>query len=295
MGRYKKILVAYDGSASARSALIAAGKVAEEENSWLKVVAVVPVYKGDLELAGVSQIKETIAGPGKKILSEAKTQAEEIGLHILTDLEQGEPYERIVHIADDEKCDLIVMGRRGISHLERELMGGVTARVIGHTKRDVLVVPEGASLAWNRILVSTDGSPKSEAAVDLALRVAKAHSSKLTVMTVVYTNDEFLALAPSMVTEMVTKAKAMIDMIQQKAEDAGVETAGVVKEGEPYKAITTLAGKIQADVIIMGSHGRRGLSKILMGSVTERTIGYSPCPVLIRHPEAATRVGGENG
>jgi nucleotide-binding universal stress UspA family protein len=295
MGRYKKILVAYDGSASARSALIAAGKVAEEENSWLKVVAVVPVYKGDLELAGVSQVKETIAGPGKKILSEAKTQAEEIGLHILTDLEQGEPYERIVHIADDEKCDLIVMGRRGISHLERELMGGVTARVIGHTKRDVLVVPEGASLAWNRILVSTDGSPKSEAAVDLALRVAKAHSSKLTVMTVVYTNDEFLALAPSMVTEMVTKAKAMIDMIQQKAEDAGVETAGVVKEGEPYKAITTLAGKIQADVIIMGSHGRRGLSKILMGSVTERTIGYSPCPVLIRHPEAATRVGGENG
>lgn len=295
MGRYKKILVAYDGSASARSALIAAGKIAEEEKSWLKVVAVVPVYEGDLDLAGVSQIKETIAGPGKKILSEAKALAEEFGLHILTDLEQGEPYETIVHIADDEKCDLIVMGRRGITHLERALMGGVTARVIGHTNRDVLVVPEGASLAWNRILVSTDGSPKSEAAVDLALRIAKAHSSKLTVMTVVYTNDEFLALAPSMVTEMVTKAKAMIDMIQQKAEDAGVETAGVVKEGEPYKAITALAGKIQADVIVMGSHGRRGLSKILMGSVTERTIGYSPCPVLIRHPGAATHVGGEKG
>lgn len=284
MGRYKKILVAYDGSASARSALMAAGKIAGEEKSWIKVVAVVPVYEGDLELIGVDRIKETISGPGKKIVSEARKLADEIGLHVLTDLEQGEPYERIVHIADDEKCDLIVMGRRGISHLERELMGGVTARVIGHTDRDVLVVPEGASLAWNRILVATDGSRKSKEAVDLAIGIAKAHSSSLTLMTVVYTNDEFLALAPSMVEEMVTKAKAMVDEIQQHAEQAGIEVSVVVKEGEPYRAITAVAGQIPVDVIVMGSHGRRGLGKVLMGSVTERTIGYSPCPVLIRHP-----------
>jgi len=284
MGRYRKILVAYDGSASARSALLAAKRIADEEKSWVKVVAVVPVYQGDLELVGVSRIKETIDGPGMKILAEATELAEENGLHVLTDLEQGEPFERIVHVADDEKCDLIVMGRRGISHLERELMGGVTARVIGHTGQDVLVIPEGAKLAWDRILVATDGSSRSEEAVGLAVRIAAAHSSELTVMTVVYTNDEFLALAPSMVTEMVMKAKSMVEKIGQQAEQAGVKAAAVVKEGEPYKAITALAGEIQADVIVMGSQGRRGLSKVLMGSVTERTIGYSPCPVLIRHP-----------
>lgn len=284
MGRYKKILVAYDGSVSARSALIAAGKIAAEEKSWVKVVAVVPVYEGDLELVGVSRIKETISGPGRKILAEARALAEENGLHVLTDLEQGEPFERIVHVADDEKCDLIVMGRRGISHLERELMGGVTARVIGHTGHDVLVIPEGAKLAWDRILVATDGSSRSEEAVGLAIRIAAAHSSELTVMSVVYTNDEFQALAPSMVTEMVIKAKSMVEKIGQQAEQAGVKAAAVVKEGEPFKAITALAGEIQADVIVMGSQGRRGLSKVLMGSVTERTIGYSPCPVLIRHP-----------
>ena len=284
MGRYRKILVAYDGSASARSALLAAKRIANEEKSWVKVVAVVPVYQGDLELVGVSRIKETIDGPGRKILAEATELAEENGLHVLTDLEQGEPFERIVHVADDEKCDLIVMGRRGISHLERELMGGVTARVIGHTGQDVLVIPEGAKLAWDRILVATDGSSRSEEAVGLAVRIAAAHSSELTVMTVVYTNDEFLALAPSMVTEMVMKAKSMVEKIGQQAEQAGVKAAAVVKEGEPYKAITALAGEIQADVIVMGSQGRRGLSKVLMGSVTERTIGYSPCPVLIRHP-----------
>lgn len=284
MGRYRKILVAYDGSASARSALIAAGRIAEEEKSWVKVVAVVPAYEGDLELTGVSNIKETIAGPGKKNLADAKRLAEEHGLHILTDLEQGEPFEKIVHVADEEKCDLIMMGRRGVSHLERELMGSVTARVIGYTKRDVLVVPEGKSLEWKRILVATDGSSQSDEAIELAIRIAAAHSSLLTVMMVVYTNDEFMALAPSLVTDMVTKAKETVDKIQQQAAKAGVKAEAIVKEGEPYKAITTFAVETPVDVIVMGSQSRRGWGKLLMGSVTERTIGYSPCPVLIKHP-----------
>jgi nucleotide-binding universal stress UspA family protein len=284
MGRYRKILVAYDGSASARSALIAAGRIAEEEKSWVKVVAVVPAYEGDLELTGVSNIKETIAGSGKKNLADAKRLAEEHGLHILTDLEQGEPFEKIVHVADEEKCDLVVMGRRGVSHLERELMGSVTARVIGYTKRDVLVVPEGTSLEWRRILLATDGSSQSEEAVELAIRIAEAHSSVLSVMRVVYTNDEFSALAPSLVTDMVTKAKETVDKIQQQAEKAGVKAEAIVKEGEPFRTITTFAKETPVDVIVMGSQGRRGWSKLLMGSVTERTIGYSPCPVLIKHP-----------
>jgi nucleotide-binding universal stress UspA family protein len=284
MGRYRKVLVAYDGSASARSALIAAGRIAEEEKSWVKVVAVVPAYEGDLELTGVSNIKETIAGPGKKNLADAKRLAEKHGLHILTDLEQGEPFEKIVHVADEEKCDLIMMGRRGVSHLERELMGSVTARVIGYTKRDVLVVPEGTSLEWRRILLATDGSSQSEEAIELAIRIAEAHSSVLSVMMVVYTNDEFSALAPSLVTDMVTKAKETVDRIQQQAEKAGVKAEAIVKEGEPFRKITTFAKETPVDVIVMGSQSRRGWSKLLMGSVTERTIGYSPCPVLIKHP-----------
>jgi nucleotide-binding universal stress UspA family protein len=83
---------------------------------------------------------------------------------------------------------------------------------------------------------------------------------------------------------MVARARETVDKIRQQAEKEGIRAEAVVREGEPYKAITTLAGELPADVIVMGSQGRRGWSKLLMGSVTERTIGYSPCPVLIRHP-----------
>ena len=141
MAKYRKILVAYDGSSSSKNALSLASHLAREDKSWIKVVAVVPAYEGDLELTGVGNIKEAIEGPGKKLLADAMAIAEQEDVHILTDLEQGEPYERIVHVAEEENCDLIVLGRKGRHPVERELMGAVTARVIGHTPSTICQNP----------------------------------------------------------------------------------------------------------------------------------------------------------
>jgi nucleotide-binding universal stress UspA family protein len=283
MANYRKILVAYDGSASARNGLAVASHLAKEDKSWIKVLTVLPNYEGDLELVGVSNIKETIEGPGKKLLQEAKEIADHEDVHILTNMAQGEPYDKIIHVADDENCDLIVMGRRGQHHMERELVGSVTARVIGHTRKDVLVVPEGTGLTRKNILLATDGSPSCEAAVDRAIALAKEQSADLTAISVVYSNDEYLALAPHLVDELIGKAKEKLATIEQKGKDAGVNIDIIVKEGEAFEAITNLAKNNAIDLIVMGSHGRTGLHRILMGSVTERTIGYAPCPVLVVH------------
>jgi len=283
MARYRKILVAYDGSASARNGLAVASHLAKEDKSWIKVLTVLPDYVGDLELVGVSNIKDTIEGPGKKLLKEAQEIADHEDVHILSNMTQGEPYEKIVHVADDENCDLIVMGRRGQHQLERELVGSVTARVIGYTQKDVLVVPEGTSLSRKNILLATDGSPSCETAVDRAIELAKEKEAKLTAISVVYTNDEYLALAPGVVESLIGKAKDKLATIEQKGKEAGVEVQTMVKEGEAFEAITNMASNNGIDLIIMGSHGRKGLQRLLMGSVTERTIGYAPCPVLVIH------------
>ena len=282
---YRKILVAYDGSKSARNALAVASKLAIEEKSWIKVVAVVPSYSGDLELIGVQNVKETIEGPGRKLLTEARKFADDQGVNILTDLEQGEPYECIVHVAEEENCDLIVMGRRGQSHLERELMGGVTARVIGHTPKDVLVVPETAGLSWDNIILATDGEPHTKNAQDKAIALAQQHESTLTAITVVYTNDEVVALAHEMIEALVNKARGKLDAIAIEAAESEVEMQTVVKEGEPYQKITSLAKETKASLIVMSTHGRKeGLGRLFnMGSITERTIGYAECPVMIVH------------
>jgi len=283
MANYRKILVAYDGSATARNGLAVACHLAKEDKSWIKVLTVLPGYAGDLELVGISNIKETIEGPGEKLLDEAQEIADHEDVHILKNMTQGEPYEKIVHVADDENCDLIVMGRRGQHQLERELVGSVTARVIGYTGKDVLVVPDGATLSRKNILLATDGSSNSESAEDRAIELAKNQAATLTAISVVYTNDEYMALAPGVVEDLVHRAKEKLAATVRRGGEAGVDIHTVVREGEAFEAITSLAREKEIDLIVMGSHGRQGLQRLLMGSVTERTIGYAPCPVLVVH------------
>ena len=283
MAKYRKILVAYDGSPSARNALSLASQLAREDKSWIKVLAVVPPYQGDLELIGVSDIKEAIAGPGQEMLAEARNLADREGISILTNLEQGEPYEQIVQVAEEENCDLIIMGRRGKNKMERELMGSVTARVIGHTSKDVLVTPETGKLSWENILLATDGSTCCDNALARALEIAQERKVKLNAVSVVYTNDEFYAVGQDVMKELYQGADKVLDKVKKWGGDLGVQTELFVRDGEPHQAITAMAAEISATLIIMGSHGRKGLTRFLMGSVTERVIGYANCPVLICH------------
>jgi len=283
MAKYRKILVAYDGSLSAQNALSLASQLAREDKSWIKVLAVVPPYQGDLELLGVSDIKEAITGPGQQLLTEARQLADREGVHILTNLEQGEPYEQIVHVAEEENCDLIVMGRRGKGKMERALIGSVTARVIGHTNKDVLVIPETAKLSWGNILLATDGSTCCDNALARALEIAQERKAKLSAVSVVYTNDEFYAVGQNVMKELYQEADKILDKVRNWAADLGVQTELFVRDGDPHQAITAMATEISASLIVMGSHGRKGLTRLLMGSVTERVIGYAECPVLVCH------------
>jgi len=283
MAKYRKILVAYDGSLSAQNALSLASQLAREDKSWIKVLAVVPPYLGDLELLGVSDIKEAITGPGQQLLTEARQLADREGVHILTNLEQGEPYEQIVHVAEEENCDLIVMGRRGKGKMERALIGSVTARVIGHTGKDVLVIPETSKLSWENILLATDGSTCCDNALARALEIAQERKTKLSAVSVVYTNDEFYAVGQDVMKELYQDADKVLDKVKKWAGDLGVQAELFVRDGEPHQAITAMAAEISASLIVMGSHGRKGLTRLLMGSVTERVIGYADCPVLVCH------------
>ncbi|GAB4390106.1 MAG: universal stress protein [Thermodesulfovibrionales bacterium] len=281
MANYRKILVAFDGSSDSRNALRQALRLAEAEGCWIKVLAVAPSYEGDLELVGVRDIGGVVRGAAEGLLREAEDLARAERGSIMTGLEQGEAYERIVEVAKAENCDLIMMGRRGQHRLERMLMGTVTAMVIGHSPIDVLVVPGGAELGWKNILACTDGSKYSESATERALNHVKARGGRVTVLSVVFVNDEFYALSPGAVESLIEKSWQRLEKIQKKAEGLGVEADFLVRDGEPHQRIIEVAGDRGADVIFMGSHGRTGLRKLLMGSVTEKVVGLADCPVLI--------------
>jgi nucleotide-binding universal stress UspA family protein len=284
MGRYRKILVAVDGSESSRNALRQAIKLANSEECWITVVSVIPSYTGDLSATFIGDMRKAMAEPCEKALSEAENIAKTERALIKTVCEEGEIYERIVDLADAENCDLIVMGRKGLSQIERAFMGSVAARVIGHSQRDVLVVPINTTIGWKSIFLNTDGSKYSEAATESAINFAKSYGGELMVLSVVEVTEEFLARAPGMVEDMVKKAKGFVEDVKKKAEGYNIKTTPFVREGEAYRVITNLARENKVDIIVLGSHGRTGLRRLLMGSVTAKVIGHSPCPVLVVKP-----------
>jgi nucleotide-binding universal stress UspA family protein len=281
MGLYRKILVAFDGSESSVNALLRAFTLANDEKSWITVATVVPSYDGDMDLTGVKDIHKTLLRTGEEILSKAKAIAEKERALIKTVLEYGAPYEKLVDIAESENSGVIVLGKRGMSQIARTFLGSVASRVIGHSTRDVLVVPQDTALGWKNIFIATDGSRYSESATDKAINFAKSYGGELAVISVVDVPSEFYAEAPKAVDDLIKKAKEFTVAVKKKAEAAGIKTSTFIGEGEAYEVITNTARREKADVIFMGSHGRTGISKILMGSVTEKVIGYAPCPVLI--------------
>lgn len=281
MGKYRKILVAVDTSESSKNALHQAFKLANEEKCWITVTAVVPPYEGEIEILGVKDMRAALRKPCEDALAEVEKTAKTERMLVKTVCEEGEVHERIVDLADAENCDVIVMGRRGLRQIERALIGSVTARVIGHTQRDVLVVPKESVVGWKKIVIATDGSKHSAAATERAISFAKSYGGELRVVSVVDVPTEFYAEAPKAVEDLVKKAKGYVSDVKKLAEAAGVKAETFVGEAEADEAITNLAKEQNADMVIIGSHGRTGLRRLLMGSVAEKVIGYAPCPVLV--------------
>jgi nucleotide-binding universal stress UspA family protein len=279
MGKYRKILVAVDGSESSRNALTQAFRLAVDEKCWITVTSVVPPYEGEIEILGIKDIKAALKKPCDDALGEAHRLADAERVLIKTVCEEGEVHERIVDLAEAENCDLIVMGRRG--RRRSTFIGSVTARVIGHTQREVLVVPDGTAVGWKTIVLATDGSKYSAAAAERAVAFAQSYGGGLKVISAADVPPEFYAEAPQAVDDLVRKAKKFVADVKKQAEAAGVPAETFVGESEAYQAVNNLAREQKADIIILGSHGRTGLRRLLMGSVTEKVIGYAPCPVLV--------------
>jgi len=283
MKRLRSILVVFNGSDLGSNTLRQAIRLANRGGCEVAVAIVLPSNEGRPVLVGVKSVKEVDRRPGERIFSEGLRKVEE-NPQIQTILEGSNIHEAIIDVAKERDCDLIVMGRKGIKDLartERSFMKNIIGRVIGYSPIDVLVMPSDTELRWGNILLAVDNSKYSEIAAEKALKVARHHRGDLKVVSVVNVPDEAYGDAPGEVEKMINRTRALAESIKNKAEETHIRTEVYIKEGEPHEKIVDLANKLKADIICMGSYGRRGLRKLFMGSVTEKVIEKSPCPVLV--------------
>jgi nucleotide-binding universal stress UspA family protein len=278
MSMYKKLLVAVDGSDISLHAFKESLRISKED---VLVVSVAPPYSGDLRVVG-SDLGELLRQPCEQALGKAMKMTEAERVQIRPVCVMGEPYEAIVETAEDEGRDLIVMGVRGGSLAERLLVGSTTARVIGYSSQDVLVVPEKGSIGWDRLLVATDGSEYSRKAVDKALDLLQESRGTLTVVSVLEISPHIYAVAPEIAEKKIKLPQKYVEEVKELAASRSIMAEGFVREAEcADEVITDVARQQSIDLIVVGSHGRTGLKRLLMGSVTESVIAHSPCPVLV--------------
>jgi nucleotide-binding universal stress UspA family protein len=164
---------------------------------------------------------------------------------------------------------MIIIGRRGRRGLMKVLMGQVAAKVISHAPCKVLVVPRAARIECRNILVATDGSVHSTAAASEAIGIAKRCGSNIIAVSTAYSERE------------IDEAKANVEQVVEMAQKEDIPVEALTPMGRSHDVIVETAGGRGVDLIVMGTYGKTGLKKLLMGSSTEKVIGRASCGVLV--------------
>jgi nucleotide-binding universal stress UspA family protein len=137
MKGYRKVLIALNGS---RHVLDYGMKLANDEKTWITVVKVIPPYDGDLHLTGIKNIEDALDSNGGRAIAEIKAAADAEGALLKARLEEGDVSSKIVEIARDERCDLIIMGAPKKNWFRKLWGDNAVEKVINASACPVLVV-----------------------------------------------------------------------------------------------------------------------------------------------------------
>lgn len=140
---------------------------------------------------------------------------------------------------------------------------------------------------YKRILIATDGSDKSKKAAEDGMELAKALGAQVVALYVV--NEVVIASAVRQLgsdrketeSKLVAAGQKAVDAIKKMGDAAGVSVDTIVRIGVPANDVIDLAGAEKADLIVMGSHGESGATKLLIGSVVQKVLYWATIPVLV--------------
>lgn len=137
MKGYRKVLIAVNGS---KEVLVEGLKLACDEKCWVTIVKVLPTNEGDLDLTGVKNIENVLSNSKDKAISEFHDVARTEGALIKIRLEEGEVHKKILEVAEEEKCDIIIMGAQKRNWVRTIFGDNVVEKVIRQAPCPVLVV-----------------------------------------------------------------------------------------------------------------------------------------------------------
>jgi nucleotide-binding universal stress UspA family protein len=282
---YRDVLVPVTAETSETRVLYHVGELATALDADVTLLAVADTTRDSVTVVE-GDVVDALESEGRQALEEAAGVLESLGLDPQTEVVQGAPAETIVDYADRYDYDLVAMATNANSGLRRYLLGSVTEKVVRLSPVPVLTAREREDEAlrfpYERILVPVDGSEPSARASEHALALASALDASVDVLSVVDTSG----LGPDVRAQLVSEQgrSAAQDAVRAVASDASgrglTDVRTEVEEGRPADVVAEYVVDHAVDAVVMGTTGRTGLDRVLLGSVAEETVRTAPVPVV---------------
>jgi nucleotide-binding universal stress UspA family protein len=281
----RRILLATDFSPGAGMAMDYAAQLAR-------------VYRGDVLLLHVSQPYPTLSADAVSDTALLEPVRQEV-LHALENLARhyaesgirasarqtvGIASQEIVRVATEEDVDVIAMGTRGRTGLDDVLLGSTAERVVKGAPCPVITVPCGIDSAGQGLLVPFDFFEASLDALETAVLLARDFHVPILLLHVLewaWLRQQFSLTDLADDVHVRSDIEARLDRYAERIRAEGVEAERLVRGGAgPVDHIVETAAERHAGLIVMGTHGKRGVQRALMGSVAEGVLRRAACPVL---------------
>ncbi|MEX0999136.1 MAG: universal stress protein [Thermodesulfobacteriota bacterium] len=297
----KKILWASDGSKESDSALRYATFLAEKFGAEILSIFVSEIHFPITSLFPVQEdvIMDIVEKTEKRFENRfirVSKRLKEKGIISTFKIVRGGTVEGIIKAVKVNGCDLIVMGKHGQGFVERAIIGSNTAKVLRKSPVPVLSVKGKGRKSISKIeniLVPVDVSDDTESAILSSLELAEIFNASVTLLYVFWLDEKVYDIPPSLVKKFIEKAHQKLDKIANlnkkkflKANKRSKLTLSteVIHGVSLALAIRDYANRNKFDLIIMNTHGRKGIKRIVLGSEAEKVIREAPCPVLVFRP-----------
>ncbi len=293
MLQIRHILFPTDFSESSDQAFEHALFLAREHDATLEILHVIQLAPGypHLGVPTMATMKETDV---KKLIQEQIDRISDSGnVDLKTTIKEAPAIGRsIVEYSEEQDVDLIVIGTHGRQGVRRFFLGSEAEEVLRGAERPVLAVRKQdepfPATPLRRVLVPVDLSERSIAALAHAQEIAAMYGAQLDVIHVVDPDlrhpsvySELTGRQLETAFEIEAAVQETLKSMTDSARKAGIDVQTHVCHGSPTRYIFEFAQTHDMDLIVMSSHGRTGAERLLVGSVTQKVMRATPCPIFV--------------
>ena len=288
---FEEILLPVDGSRGAKAAAQHGLSLATRDGATVHVLHVADTATAETT-EDTDTIPETWVAGGDRTTHQVADQAAALGLPVVTEVRRGSPADAILDYVAERGIDLVVMGTHSQSRLVQPLVGNVTKTIVNTASVPVLCVPpaeraaeptEVSEITYRSILVPTDGTKAARTALDRGFELAATYDATVHALYVVdrraYASRPGWTWADTEAT-LEQSGKDILERVAADAASSDVPVVTAIRRGVRHQVIQNYAADHGNNLVTMGTRGRSGLSKWVLGSVTERVLRGTEIPVL---------------